>query len=545
MPNTPKKGKCDKMKRTRKENNTTLKAVCKSKKVRTPTSTESRGIHGARVTTPSAYMSVPSPEPPPPPPPSYSSDDNATYTTLAPVADAISPSPLQNDDDNNDDVFDDVFDDDDDDVIDDDTNDDDTNDDDDDDDDDDNDTNDTNDTNDDEPEVVIPVVPKTFTEIDTQVETLADLIAIGKLYEDEAYHTKLYSVNVEGLHKMIPALEEFGQLVGMENIKKQVVDQVIYLSGKSNHQQFASTSACSPETNPAASKSPEQTLLETLIAGISKPKTSCTQYKMSDSVTEEDNNFDMFHTVIYGPPGVGKTAFAKVLARIFLSLSITETDTFRIARRSDLIGEYVGHTATKTQKIIDESMGGVLFIDEIYSLGNGGSTGEKTDSFSTECINTLNQNLTEHKGKFICIIAGYKHETEKYFFGLNPGLRRRFSFYYTIEGYTWEELTSIFMYKIRKLRHWQAHPSLAHTLQQSAFLQDKTDHFPHYAGDMETLLLNTKIAHCKRVFGKAEELQRVIVLDDVKEGYARFGLQKKEDVDKKRREMEAMQHLYV
>ena len=395
-----------------------------------------------------------------------------------------------------------------------------------------------------------PTVPaeRTFTVIPQPIETLQDLIDVGMLFEEPEYTRKKYSVNIAGLYRMIPALQEFQQMVGMEALKKQVVDQVIYLSGKSNHQQFSMKSACTRDENdpPRPTRSAERSLLETLITGMSEPKISSKRFRMTDNVTDEDNNFDMFHTVVYGPPGVGKTAFAKVLARIFLSLGVTQTDTFRIARRSDLIGEYVGHTATKTQKVIDESMGGVLFIDEIYSLGNGGTKGEtKTDSFSTECINTLNQNLTEHKGKFICIIAGYKQETEKHFFGLNPGLRRRFSFYYTINGYDWEELTKILLFKIDKLRHWSAEEDLRAALLKKAFLRDKTEHFKHYAGDIETLLLNTKIAHCKRVFGKHETLQRVITYQDVVDGFTRFVTQKGEDAEREKAELRMIEHLYT
>lgn len=389
-----------------------------------------------------------------------------------------------------------------------------------------------------------PIIEQTFTTISQSIETLQDLIDVGMLFEDPEYKHKKYSVNIAGLYKMIPALQEFQQMVGMNELKKQVVDQVIYLSGKNNHQQFTTQNACTQEEI-HTELSTERSLFETLLSGMAKQKTSCKQYRMSDSVTDEDNNYDMFHTVIYGPPGVGKTAFAKVLARIFISLGVTQTDTFRIARRSDLIGEYVGHTATKTQKVIDESIGGVLFIDEIYALGNGGSKGEsKTDSFSTECINTLNQNLTEHKGKFICIIAGYKQETEKYFFELNPGLRRRFSFYYTINGYNWEELTNILLFKINKLCHWSAVNGLEQALFTTAFLKDKTSDFKHYAGDIETLLLNTKIAHCKRVFGKLESLQRVITYQDVVDGYKRFVAQKCVDNEQKKETQRMIEHLY-
>ena len=80
---------------------------------------------------------------------------------------------------------------------------------------------------------------------------------------------------------------------------------------------------------------------------------------------------------------------------------------------------------------------------------------------------------------------------------------------------------------------------------KNEFIKDKMEHFPHYAGDIETLLLNIKIAHCKRVFGKQEELQRVISFDDVIEGQKRFVCQKGEDVDTKKKQFELVQHLYT
>ncbi len=480
-----------------------------------------------------------------------------------------------------------------------------------------------------------PPIVKTFCELEQDVNTLDDLIEIGLLYEADDYPTKTYSVNIEGIHRMIPALREFKEMIGLDTIKRQVVDQIVYLSGKGNHQQFSSASASSgkdgeeraggcdggegdkeddannkttgddngastgtrrrttsssrslrhskplpprrsqststglsttiqpfqprkprkPTKPDRSNKDPSTSLFSQLFSSFADTRerkhTGASQFKMSESVTHDDNAYDMFHTVIYGPPGVGKTAFAKVLARLFLNLGITQNDTFRVARRSDLIGEYVGHTATKTQKVIDEAMGGVLFIDEVYALGNGGTKrgngDSKSDSFSTECINTLNQNLTERKGEFICIIAGYKTETERHFFDLNPGLRRRFSFYYTIDAYDWNELTRILLFKINKLVHWRITNGLdTALLDTTSFLKDKMDDFPHYAGDVETWLLNIKIAHCKRVFGKREEVQRVITMEDIEAGYARYVVQKRGDEEAKKREREEMvRHLYV
>ena len=407
-----------------------------------------------------------------------------------------------------------------------------------------------------------PPPPKTFCELDRSIETLDDLIAVGQLRDAPDYATKKYSVNIDGLHKMIPALREFQEMIGLDTIKRQVVDQIVYLSGKDNHQQFAALAAEAEakRAREAARQAAQQagggqsrssSLLAQLFDGLGGGggrKAAGSQYRMTDSVTKDDVTCDMFHTVIYGPPGVGKTVFAKLLARLFLNLGVTQNDTFRVARRSDLVGEYVGHTATKTQKVIDEAMGGVLFIDEVYALGNGGTTSGvgdgRVDSFSNECINTLNQNLTERKGEFICIVAGYKKETEKYFFDLNPGLKRRFSFYYNIDAYSWEELTRILMYKIGKLDGWSCAPRLGDDLLKDGFLRDKMKYFPHFAGDVETWLLNVKISHCKRVFGKAAELQRVLTRADVEAGYQRYVDQKFNNDEQRKMEEEMIRNLY-
>ena len=239
----------------------------------------------------------------------------------------------------------------------------------------------------------------------------------------------------------------------------------------------------------------------------------------------------MLHTVIAGPPGVGKTVFGKILAKIYLSLGITSRDTFKIVRRSDLVGEYLGQTAIKTQKAIDSALGGVLFIDEAYSLGcNDGR--RKSDSFSKECIDTINQNLSEKKGQFICIIAGYPEELEQHFFSVNPGLKRRFSFHYHIEGYNWEELTQILCRKIESIgwrvdssaRSWLLGENKKGGESKKGFLEKHENEFPHYGGDIETLLLNIKIVHGRRVFGLSPNEHKLIRRIDIEEGFDRYQL---------------------
>ncbi|NBR98478.1 MAG: AAA family ATPase, partial [Betaproteobacteria bacterium] len=113
--------------------------------------------------------------------------------------------------------------------------------------------------------------------------------------------------------------------------------------------------------------------------------------------------------------GTGKTEIAKIIGQIFSKLGILKKGTFRKVTRSDLIAGYLGQTAIKTNDVINDCLGGVLFIDEAYSLGNS----EKKDSFSKECIDTLCEALSNHKDNFMVIIAGYENELKECFFNYN------------------------------------------------------------------------------------------------------------------------------
>jgi hypothetical protein len=184
---------------------------------------------------------------------------------------------------------------------------------------------------------------------------------------------------------------------------------------------------------------------------------------------------------------------------------------FKIAKRSDFVGQYVGHTAIKTQKLINECFGGVLFIDEAYSLGSD-------DPFSKECINTLNQNLSENGDKFICIIAGYAESLETNFFSYNSGLSRRFPFRYTINKYTGIELATILVKKIKKEDYTlDTNNTLFDTNNKflENYIETNKEYFPNFGGDIETYFFQIKMMHAKRVFGKSIKLRNIFTKDDL------------------------------
>jgi len=218
-----------------------------------------------------------------------------------------------------------------------------------------------------------------------------------------------------------------------------------------------------------------------------------------------DGNQDMLHTVVYGGPGVGKTKFIYILSEIYADLGILPERKVTFAKRADLVGQYLGQTAVKTKLLIERAMGGILVIDEAYSLGDT----EQKDSFSRECIDTLNQYLSEYKSDFVCIIAGYKDDLERRFFKTNPGLARRFPFKFTIPDYSAANLKDIFL-SIVDENKWGIEEGAI----EVELLHKYKDHFVFNGGDMELLFTKVKFIHSMRVFSEDPSKKKVITKGD-------------------------------
>ncbi|GMA55537.1 hypothetical protein GCM10025858_00400 [Alicyclobacillus sacchari] len=130
----------------------------------------------------------------------------------------------------------------------------------------------------------------------------------------------------------------------------------------------------------------------------------------------------VLHMVFFGNPGTGKTTVARILARLFHECGLLSEGHLVEVERADLVGEYIGHTAQKTRELIKKALGGVLFIDEAYSLARGG---EK--DFGREAIDCLVKGMEDYKNQFITILAGYEREM-KWFLSTNPDCRVGFPF---------------------------------------------------------------------------------------------------------------------
>ena len=321
-----------------------------------------------------------------------------------------------------------------------------------------------NEEDDKEPEPILE-----FEWLGANITSIDDLIALGKSYDSKK--RKRYNLNLKQLNSLVEPLTELKNMIGMKEVKKIIFDQLIYY-------------------------------LQNL----------------------DDKNVDMLHTVITGPPGVGKTQLTHIIAKIYNRLGFLKSDRVISAKRDDLIGEYVGQTAVKTRKLLDRALGGVLLLDEIYSLA---PTSER--DFAREAIDMLNMYLSEHAHDLVCVVAGYKKPTYEKFFSQNEGLARRFTHHFEITGYSPEELALIFK-KYLEDQKWMLASDLTEITGITSIadiIKTNLEHFPNFGGDMTTLFACCKKTHARRLLtipleNELNENRKHINLLDITNGIELF-----------------------
>lgn len=153
------------------------------------------------------------------------------------------------------------------------------------------------------------------------------------------------------------------------------------------------------------------------------------------------------HMIFRGNPGTGKTTVARVIGKMLKEVGILKKGHLVEVERADLVGEYIGHTAQKTREQIKRALGGILFVDEAYSLARGG---EK--DFGKECIDVLVKAMEDHRNELVLILAGYRDEMAR-FLQANPGLRSRFPIQIEFPDYSPNELLQIAELMLKKRQY--------------------------------------------------------------------------------------------
>lgn len=332
----------------------------------------------------------------------------------------------------------------------------------------------------------VPIVEPPF-----KLDTLDDLLHIAWNYRGDAFDWFV-------LWRMIPALTELNNMVGMESIKQGVIDLVVYYLQKLNVN---------------------------------------TKRRIQEDSKEDLSDGDMLHTVLIGPPGAGKTTVCHILAKIYCRMGFLSTENIVVAKRNDLVGKYVGHSESKTTSLLKSALGGVFFLDEAYSMGNDG----KADGFAKASVDLINQFLSEHKKDFVFIIAGYEKELNESFFAINPGLARRFPWRFHVKEYNSDEMCEIFTRRVSK-EGWMLGED-GEVESKKIFHQNLVE-FPHYGGDIDNFFTLCKTVHSRRIFGMKDATKRQLSDGDISRAFEIYVQRRKSGVS----DMEipeSISHIYM
>ena len=327
-----------------------------------------------------------------------------------------------------------------------------------------------------------PPAPLRKVNIDVEINSLKDILQLCSDYPLKS--DVEYNINMKAIHNIKEPLEELDNMIGLSPLKLSIMDQILYF-----------------------------------IQDLHK--------------TGNKKSNDFMHTVIYGPPGTGKTEVAKIMGKIFSKMGVLSRNVFKKATRADLIAGYLGQTALKTKDLVKDCLGGVLFIDEAYALGNN----EKRDSFAKECIDTLCEALSDHKDNLMVIIAGYEDELKTCFFDYNQGLDSRFTWRFKTTDYNADELKLIFEKKVKDAQ-WDFKKNIP-----TSWFNEKKEYFKFFGRDMETLFAKTKIAHGRRIFCKDKSDRKKLSLKDLEKGYKMYC--ENNEVKSRKKNNDTLSHLYL
>ena len=345
---------------------------------------------------------------------------------------------------------------------------------------------------------------------------------------------------------LLPALKKLGNFVGHEEIKETVCKMVLYfiaqhqkqprrskrkrenkkkLAAEAKRRRTFSTDSDEDEDSdfdPEMVDSAKMALMALLTQSLAGGGDS------SDDEDEEVEdplyvkqrrekinllNGHFLHTLLLGNPGSGKTTFATLLVDVWDSIGIVSKERFKITKRSDFIGKYQGHSVAKTKKLIDSCKGGVIFIDEAYSLI---SAKDGDDLYGREVVTEIVEAMSNPDRQVLFIMAGYEKDM-KNMLSSNDGLERRFGYVYRFKAAGAQLIQSIFINQL-KLNSWKIAKN--DRKEVCEFFARNFKHLKHAGGSTKQLLFHAQQnSVCRQFPNKAEN---ILSLKDLEEGLKTF-----------------------
>lgn len=340
--------------------------------------------------------------------------------------------------------------------------------------------------------------------------------------------------------KLIPALRSLSEFVGHEDIKETVAKMVLFFISQCAQEQplrrskrkrrakkkvpRKRTRSMSEDTDPDYDPSDDAKFA---LFALLTSQMQQSQGESSDSDSDqEDPPFVMrcrekmkllqghfIHTLLLGSPGTGKTTFATLLVDVWDALGIIDKRRFKITKRSDWVGKYQGHSVAKAKKLIQSCKGGVIFIDEAYSLV---SAKDGDDMYGREVLTEIVESMSNPDKQVIFIMAGYEGDM-KQLFTYNAGLERRFGYVYRFKTPPSALLESIFLKQLKSAK-WTFNKIEKEKLRE--FFGKNVKALKNGGGSTQQLIFHSKQAAVIREFPRRSTSEMSIV--DVEEGMKTF-----------------------
>jgi len=342
--------------------------------------------------------------------------------------------------------------------------------------------------------------------------------------------------------KLTPALKAMAEFIGHEDIKETVAKMVLFFisqckitelrrskrSAARHRKKRRRTSSISStddiedeDYNPEEDDSAKMALIALLTHSLQQQEDSS-----DDDYEEDDPPFVMkcrsrmnylqghfVHTLLLGQPGSGKTTFASLIVDVWDALGIVDKRRYKITKRSDWVGKYQGHSVAKAKKLIESAKGGVIFIDEAYSLI---SSKDGDDMYGREVLTEIVEAMSNPEKQVIFIMAGYENDM-KQLFTHNAGLERRFGYVYRFKSPAANLLENVFTKQLKESK-WKVDKKQRKLIKD--FFQRVHKKLPHGGGSTHQLIFHSKQASIVRQFPR--KTNKILQLQDIEEGFKTF-----------------------